>query len=169
MSGLRRARPGDGRSIGAVEVETWQATYPGMLADRVLLGMSPAAHGCRWERQLANGPEGVWVWEGDGGVQGFVYGGPQRNRALEYDAEIYELYVHPDAQGRGIGRRLIRAAFAEFVRAGRRSALVWVLEGNPARFFYQRLGARPVLRKEIVMGRQAVDTLGYGWNDLSRL
>src|SRR6185437_16766733 len=40
MTTIRQARLQDARAIGRIEVETWRASYAGMLPDRVLLGMS---------------------------------------------------------------------------------------------------------------------------------
>ncbi len=46
------------------------------------------------------------------------------------------------------------------------SMLVWVLEKNPAKYFYESLGARPVGRKTIVIGDASLDELSYGWPDI---
>lgn len=168
MAGVRRARMGDAAAIAAIEVETWRTTYAGMLADATLVGMSPARKARQWASQLRNGPGGVWVWEDEeAGLLGFGHCGRQRIRTLAYDGEITMLYVRPDAQGQGIGRRLLVAMLADLKRRGMRSALVWVLEANPSRFFYGRLGGRLAARRLIDVGGCEVAAVAYGWPDLA--
>lgn len=164
---IRRARPSDAAAIAAVEVESWRAAYAGILEDRILLGLSEARLTAGWDAELRRprGPVRVWD-EPDEGVIGFAHGGALRE-SLPWDAEVFMLYVHPDAQGRGIGRALLEGLFADFVEDGWRSVLVWVLADNPARFFYQRMGARLALSREIPFHGQTVPVLGYSWADVS--
>ena len=57
---------------------------------------------------------------------------------------IHRLYVHPEAQGRGVGRALLEQAVLRLSRAGVSSLTLWALENDPgARGFYERLGWRP--------------------------
>lgn len=71
--------------------------------------------------------------------------------------EVVELFVHPDAQGRGIGRRLLEAAVAGWPRA-------WLLTSPraPAARFYralgwQRIGALPERALEVLVLRRDGD------------
>jgi GNAT superfamily N-acetyltransferase len=168
MAGIiRRARIGDAAAIAAIEVETWRATYAGILADATLVGMSVARKTRQWTYELRHGLRGVWVWEDeDARLLGFGHCGRQRLRSLAHDGEITMLYVLPDAQGQGIGRQLLVAMLADLRRRGMRSALVWVLEANPARFFYQHQGGRLALRRLIDVDGRPVAALAYGWSDL---
>jgi ribosomal protein S18 acetylase RimI-like enzyme len=77
------------------------------------------------------------------------------------------LYVTPDAQGCGIGRQLLLSMLANLATSNYPSALVWVLRSNPARFFYERLGAKLVLHRQIPFGGRLVEALGYGWTDIT--
>jgi GNAT superfamily N-acetyltransferase len=169
MSGIRQGRLRDAEAIGRIEVETWRSTYPGMLADRVLLDMSPTRRAAFWAHLLRACPGEVWVWEDDRtGLQGFGHCSRERD-SYGYDGEITMLYVLPDAQGEGIGRELLLTLLARLADLGCASAIVWVLRDNPARFFYEHLGAKLVLQRRIPVGGQAVETLGYGWKRLTAL
>lgn len=69
----------------------------------------------------------TWVVEEDGEIQGFI---------SLLDHYVGGLFLHPDQQGLGIGRRLIEKAFQEkgFLTVG-------VYEKNlAARKFYERMG-----------------------------
>jgi ribosomal protein S18 acetylase RimI-like enzyme len=57
---------------------------------------------------------------------------------------IYSLYVHPEAQGQGVGARLVSAAIDGLESLGYSEASLWVFEANVrGRAFYKRLGWRP--------------------------
>jgi ribosomal protein S18 acetylase RimI-like enzyme len=167
MAGVRRARRGDEVGIAAIEVETWRVAYAGVLPDRTLVGMSVRRKAWLWAQELSHGADGVWVWEsGRSQLLGFGHCCVSRMPDLACDGEVTTLYVHPDAQDQGIGRALLLAMFADLRGQGMRSALVWVLEDNPARFFYERMGGKLAWRRPIQMGGGQVQALGYYWNDL---
>lgn len=167
---IRPARLVDAEAIAQIEVETWRATYAGMLPDRVLLGMSERRQTASWVGFLRHRPEDVRVAQtAQGTMIGFGNCGAQRDSAMDYAGEIYTLYVAPDAQGQGTGRQLLLALFARLVATGFGSALVWVVRANPGRFFYERLGGKQAMFKPIRVGGQPVDAVAYGWRDLAAL
>jgi ribosomal protein S18 acetylase RimI-like enzyme len=170
MTAVRQARLEDARAIARIEIETWRTTYAGMLPDRVLLGMSERRQTASWASFLRYRPEDVLVAQQAGAaLSGFGNCGPQRDRGVDFAGEVYTLYVQPDAQGQGMGRLLLRGLFARLLDSGHRSALAWVVQGNPARFFYERLGGKQVLRRAIPVGGQPVQAIAYGWRDLETL
>lgn len=153
--------------MAAIEIETWRATYAGILADDTLIGLSLTRTTRDWANELRHGANGAWVWQdSDLALLGFGHCGRQRLRAVPFAGEITMLYVLPDAQGQGIGRALLRAMFGELKLQGIDQALVWVLEANPSRFFYERMGGRLALHRLIHFGGQPIAALGYGWSDL---
>jgi len=165
---VRAARLVDAETIARIEVETWRTTYAGMLPDRVLLNMSERRQTASWGHFLRHRPDDVRIAHTPRGtLTGFGNCGAQRDSGLDYEGEIYTLYVLPDAQGQGAGRALVLALFSRLVATGRSSALVWVVRANPARFFYERLGGKQVMHRPIPVGGQPVDAVAYGWRDLA--
>lgn len=165
---MRQARPEDAVAIARIEVETWRSTYPGMVPDRVLLGMSERRQAGSWAGLLRQRPEDVWVAQNaDGRILGFGNCGVQRDGTLDFAGEVYTLYVSEDAQGRGAGRELLLALFARLLNCGLGSALVWVVRANPARYFYERLGGRLALHRPIPVGGTMVEAVAYGWRDVA--
>jgi GNAT superfamily N-acetyltransferase len=87
----------------------------------------------------------AWLAERDGRAVGFVSSGPPRDEDVPLpSAEVYAIYVSPEAWRRGIGRSLLDRAIACWRERGATQLALWVLEGNaPARAFYEAMGWRP--------------------------
>ena len=171
MARIRPARQSDASAITDIQVETWLDTYAGLIPDRRLLGLSRARLIQSWRGILRDtGEDSITrVAEGpDASVVGFANGGRARPTNLSYDGEIYTLYVLPDHQGAGNGRRLLGALFSALSAAGRRSALVWVLAKNPARFFYEAMGGTLIAVREEPFHDVILSEYAYGWSDLAR-
>jgi GNAT superfamily N-acetyltransferase len=175
---VRRARPADAAAIGAIHVAVWRTTYPGLLPSAYLARLSAARQAAHYE-QAIRGDVGVYVATAaaeDAGraaaVVGFVTAAPTRsrwsgNRLAE--GEIETLYVLDDWHDRGLGRRLVGAAAGHLAAAGCRSVFLWVLRDNPSRWFYERLGGRPVAQATIRVGGAPVVQMAYLWDPIDKL
>jgi GNAT superfamily N-acetyltransferase len=163
---IRPARPIDARAIARLDIETWRTTYAGMLSTNYLVGLSMQRREAGWRMAILHEPRDVRVAvDADGWIQGFGSCGPSRGER-RFPGEVFTLYVAPDMQNQGIGRRLLIALFHRLASSGLDAAIVWVLRDNPSRFFYDRLGGHIVSRKVLPVGGSRVEALGYGWPDL---
>lgn len=135
---VRRALPGDARSIARVHRDSWQTAYAGILRQADLDRLTLPRLTAKWRRDQ----RGTAVAELDGEVVGFVVIGPSRDRDVEgFAGEILMLYVHPDAWGRGVGQAMMRAAIQALEARGHRWLVLWVLaENTAAQAFYRRMG-----------------------------
>lgn len=180
MIAVRRARPSDAPLIGAVHVAAWRSAYPSILPEAYLAGLSVTRQAAFYDRQIRAGA-GVYVAIASGQdvpggagprLVGYTTVGrdgtklPGDSRA---DGEIETLYVLDDWRERGVGRRLIRTGAAHLAAAGSRAAFLWVLRSNPSRWFYQRLGGRPVAEADTRVAGVAVPQLAYAWDPIERL
>ncbi len=166
---IRSARPEDARSIAKLDVETWRATYAGVLPTSYLVGLSERRREAGWRNVILREPRDVRVAIDDRAVLlGFGSCGPNHGDR-RFAGEVFTLYVAPDWQNQGIGRRLLIALFRRLVAAGRSSVIIWVLRDNPSRFFYERLGARQVRHKTLAFAGSTVEAVAYGWSDLPGL
>jgi ribosomal protein S18 acetylase RimI-like enzyme len=164
----RVARPADAPRIARLDVETWRATYAGILTAPFLVGLSTQRREVGWTAVIEREPRDVRVaTDADGTIVGFGSCGPSRDRA-EFAGEVFTLYIGQDWQNRGIGRKLLFGLFERLVDQGCGSAIIWVLRDNPGRFFYQRLGGQEVRRKIFTVGGSRVEASGYAWRDLPR-
>ena len=170
MTTIRNASHGDATAIAHIYTETWRDTYAGMIPDRVLLSMSDRRHAAMWRHSLGSprGHEQVVVAEDDAmGIVGFGSCGAAKQQKLGAAGEIYTLYVLPDFQGHGLGKRLLAALFQTLVDKGLTSALIWVLAPNPARFFYQAMGGTQIaVRAEPFHGAK-LDEMAFLWPNLT--
>jgi ribosomal protein S18 acetylase RimI-like enzyme len=167
---LRPARPADAVAIAKVHVETWRAAYAGIVPDAYLVSMTEAKQALQWNKTIrhAVAPEAVLAAESadipGGRIVGF--GSCGRARGQPGSGEVFTLYVAPDWQGRGIGRLLLEGLFTRLQGGGLSRAVIWVLDANPARFFYEAQGGRRVAeRKERFAGVELAEA-GYAWSDL---
>jgi L-amino acid N-acyltransferase YncA len=167
---VRAALRDDAGPIARIFVESWRDTYAGLLPTNYLVRLSEPRQRLLWMREIAvRGPhDGVVVAEHEEyGVIGFASFGPARDRAVGYDGEVYTLYVDPNHVGRGAGHALVRAAFARLYAEGFKSAVVWALKGNPARYFYETEGGRIVAERPGAVGGKPVREVAFGWLDIT--
>lgn len=180
MIEIERATQNDCPGIARVYVDAWCQAYAGILPDAALLRMSTERSVEEWSWVVRHRTDIQPVFvarESDGSVLGMVSVGASRRRdrpaggvfepsTLEAPVgEVFTLYVAPDAQDRGIGRRLLAAGLGELGRRNCRRCFLWVLRDNPARFFYERMGASRIAERAESLWGRAVPQLAYGWQD----
>jgi ribosomal protein S18 acetylase RimI-like enzyme len=166
---IRPAVAADAGAIARVHVDAWRNAYPMLLPDTYLAErLSEARQQTAWRHRLqgSRGGEAILVATvGGGTIVGYVAFGSCRRREMRAMGEIYELYVAPDYQDHGAGRRLAIAARARMEEAGTESVAVEVLAGNPARFFYERMGAAISGTATQSFAGRRLDTIIYIWSD----
>jgi ribosomal protein S18 acetylase RimI-like enzyme len=175
MIRIRRARREDAAAIGRVHVETWQATYAGLLPDSMLVAMSDVRQSAWWSRLLADPREARGIFVADDeemGVVGFGSSGPVRDPPEGLDGtetrvgEVYTLYVEPDFQNQGLGRRLLDALFRQLKADGCDCVVLWMLADNPTRFFYEGMGGQRCGQRIDTLAGRDVEEVAFAWRDL---
>lgn len=179
---VREARVEDANAIARIRVASWRRTYRGIVPDETLVAMDVGentATARRWLAQVADGSRGplacAFVVAGaDGETCGFAHAGAARplesGAAPEpFDSEVYALYLMPGYERRGLGGRLLAAATGHLRRRGARSAIIWALERNPNRGFYEALGGVVVYTQILHFGEREVAEVGFGWPELDSL
>lgn len=167
---IRPASIADARSIAAVQVETWQSAYRGVISDDFLNAFSVAERERRWAEILRQPEQIVFVAEAeDRQVVGFASGGPERTGRTDFRGELYGLYVLPACHGRGHGKALVAAVARRLLELQHANLLVWTLSDNPFRGFYEHLGGQLVTERQITIGHQTLNEVAYGWADLAPL
>ncbi len=168
---IRHAVAGDARQIAIVHVDSWRATYTGLIDPEVLSALSYDSREARWLEWIAEKKSNILVAQkdDDGKIIGFCSSGPTTDRDPRFSSEIYALYLLPEYQRKGIGRELVRLTASQLITDGFNSAMTWVLADNPSRKFYESLGGKVIRSRAITIGSSDIEELNYGWDDLKLL
>lgn len=151
MTQVRPATEADGVRLREIDVATWST--------RTTPAPPPKADDRFFRGGLV--PEDVLVAEDGGELVGYVM--LHQSIPVPSHAQVLEingLAVDPGHQGRGLGRRLVRAALNEARTRGARKVTLRVLGPNTsARALYESCGfvTEGVLRGEFVLDGQDVD------------
>lgn len=162
----REGSVADSLAVAAVNVDSWQASFPNRPShpDDLSVGRRAEMFRRRFEAAFYR----MHVVEAHGRVIGFVDVGSPRDQQWRCEAELYAIYVLKSHQGNGIGRRLFELACDAVVADGRGSMYLIALQDSPYRRFYEHLGARQLASRRTgeVPGQDA--HVIYAWFDLQR-
>ena len=139
---IRRARESDLGGLSKVFDASWREAYRGIIPGVALERLIASRDRAWWRGALRRGRP-IAVVETAEQVVGYAAYGRTRSRALGTEAEIDELYLLPEYQGVGLGRRLFRAVRNDLADHGLTRLGVWSLEDNDrAGAFYEGLGGK---------------------------
>src|SRR3954470_15996361 len=162
---IRRARATDASAVAETHDEAWRATYRGIIPGPDLDKLVSRRGEAWWDGAIRKGSRVSVLVFGDS-VAGYANYGRNRARSLSYDSEIYELYLRPEYQGLGFGRRLFTTARRDLAQSGLKSLVIWALSDNdPACEFYKALGGKAVARSSERFGEKSLDKVAYAWNN----
>jgi ribosomal protein S18 acetylase RimI-like enzyme len=161
---VRRAKPSDATGIATTHDEAWRGAYQGVIPGPELDKLINRRGAQWWDSAIRKGSRIALLQFGEK-VAGYANYGRNRARSLHYDGEIYELYLRPEFQGLGFGRRLFTAARRDLAQSGLKSLIVWALsENDTAVEFYRALGGKTVARSSEKFGARVLDKIAFGWN-----
>ncbi|WP_342106871.1 GNAT family N-acetyltransferase [Methylobacterium sp. SI9] len=139
---IRRAREADLGGLSKVFDASWREAYRGIIPGVALERLIASRDRAWWRGALRRGRP-IAVVETADRIVGYAAYGRTRSRALGTEAEIDELYLLPEYQGLGLGRRLFRAVRNDLADHGLTQLGVWSLEDNDrAGAFYEGLGGK---------------------------
>src|SRR6516162_5602424 len=160
---IRRAKACDAAAVAEAHDEAWRTAYQGIIPGAELRRLINRRGPAWWDSAIRKGSRIALLQFGEK-VAGYANYGRNRARSLQFDGEIYELYLRPEFQGLGFGRRLFTAARRDLAQSGMKSLVVWALSDNePAVSFYQALGGRAVARSSEKFGEKTLDKVAYAW------
>ncbi len=164
---LRPAEERDCEALAAVHSAAWLGAYRGLLngveLDRLIARRPPSW----WSSALAKGVC-IKVIDVGGETAGYATYGTCRLPSLPAEGEIYELYLQPEHQGLGFGRKLFGAIRQDLAARNLNGLAVQVLTRNePARNFYRALGGKLVSRSTYVSSGKAHGLSIFAWDALA--
>ncbi|MEN0000491.1 MAG: GNAT family N-acetyltransferase [Pseudomonadota bacterium] len=160
---IRPATVEDGDAIAAVHAAAWRHAYAGILPHTSLLAMINRRDAHWWGRAVKRGTC-IMVVEMAGLIVGYITYGLNRARSLPQDGEIYEIYLLPEYQGIGLGKRMFDTARRELHRHGCQGLVIWTLEeNNNANEFYANLGGEDVAEGHEIFAGKSIKKIAYVW------
>lgn len=160
---IRPAEPDDANAIAEVHRASWQHTYSGVLPYRTLSQMIERRNVGWWQRAI-RGSTSILVLDVGGLIAGYATLGLNRARSLPQEGEIYELYLLPEFQGVGLGKRLFSETRRLLASLGCKGTVVWCLEDNDQAIgFYTAQGGHDVAEGTEVFDGQPVRKLAFTW------
>ena len=162
--GTRRAEASDAFGISSVHDASWRHAYTGLIPHKSLDTMVRRRDPKWWMRAIRNSTR-IMVLENQGQIVGYATLGSNRVSALSQEGEVYELYLSPEYQGVGLGKKLFLAAREELNRLGMKGCVTWVLEDNAlAMQFYRNAGGRDIAEGNETFDGKTLNKVAFAWN-----
>ncbi len=138
---IRFAQCEDLRQIAQLYISNHKSTYQGLLSDEYLQGLTLEYGLNKWTQYLAGGKGKIWVACDQGIFSGFAAG--TDDKVLPDTWYLDSLHVIPEARGKGIGTRLIRAIGKFALENHYTKMSICIVRGNAAAgSLYSKLGAK---------------------------
>lgn len=161
VTGVRLAKPTDAAAISGVFDAAWREAYrgiiPGVQLERMVLRRGPKW----WALSLRRGRP-VAVIDVGKRIVGYSSYGRCRDASVAAEGEVDELYLLPEYQGVGLGRRLFKAVINDLGdRVGKR-VVVWSLaENERSCAFYEAMGGRALRETTERIGNTPPTKIAY--------
>jgi GNAT superfamily N-acetyltransferase len=165
---VRKADAGDCHALAAIQVDSYRTAYAGIFPPAYLARFDVDEQAQDWLELLASRPDDILlvaVAEG-GQAVGYILARAEPDIYPDYDAEIIALHVRRSWQRKGAGYALFAAALAQLTEKECRRVMLWTLEKNPVRDWYERLGGQVIGRKNYEVDGWDVVEVAYGWADI---
>ena len=160
----REASVTDCPAVARVHVRSWRESFAGIVPQSFLDKMAVDQRAEAFASRFAEAAYRMFVAEVLGeGIVGFADGGEPRDEVAGYEAELYAIYLLPEYQGKGVGRKLFQQVIESLVRSGQRSVYLLALEVSPYRSFYDKLGGKVIERRQKEIEGERFHVVVYGW------
>jgi ribosomal protein S18 acetylase RimI-like enzyme len=158
---IRHAKPDDAEGLSRVFEQAWREAYQGIIPG-VALERMLARRGPRWWHSTVSRGRPLAVLDIGQGIAGYVSYGRCRDRSLPAKGEIDELYLAPEYQGIGLGRRLFKAVRNDLADRDMERIVVWALADNErACAFYERMGGRSIAQVKERIGGVSLSKIAF--------
>ena len=161
---IRRARSEDAAALSGVFDAAWREAYAGIIPG-IALERLMARRGPRWWLSAIGRGRPLVVLDVGETIAGYASYGRCRDRSLPADGEIDELYLAPEYQGLGFGKRLFKAVRNDLLDRDVKRIVVWSLCDNErACAFYQNMGGKRIKETTERIGGANMGKVAYLFN-----
>jgi ribosomal protein S18 acetylase RimI-like enzyme len=162
---VRNARPKEAGALARIQVDSYRRAYAGISPRDDFDQFSYTDQERDWGQLLTSGTQNVILVANsrETGIAGYALGRAEASLGAPYDSELVSLHVRRSLHRRGIGRTLTYSLASELAARGCKALMLWVLEANRARCFYERLGAIQLEGRKLTVHAYEV---ANGWPDI---
>ncbi len=170
---IRPADANDAEDVAYVGIKVWQSAYKGIFPEEKLNEMNLVERLERWRKIIIGIKEddtaAMFVAEDkNGNVVGYASGGRYPDTD-PYDCAIGAIYVLDEYQRKGVGSKLVKEILEFFKSQQHKTMIIWVLEENPYRKFYEKLGGIVKERSSYEKWEIKKEIVGYVWDDIKKI
>lgn len=167
MYRIRKATAEDVKHVAKAHVDSWRTTYEGIVDQGYLNALKYEDREQLWEQ--ADHDQLLVAVDPSENIVGFASYGKEKTGEYGYESELYAIYLLKHAQRQGIGRRLFVRMIEDLEQKGVSSIMLWVLEENPSRKFYEAYSPELVAKDNYEISGDIHSELAYGWRNLMDL
>ena len=169
---LKFAEPEHASALSKLFAASWRGAYRGIIPYQELEAIIKRRNTNWWAKALSSDNNQILIVF-DNAIIGYAGIGPLRNVPTQTPAtpirkpvgEIIELYLEPDYQGLGFGRKLFTAAFCELRKRHMQELIVWALcENTNACEFYRHLEGEICAHSEQRFGSTKLKKIAFKWS-----
>ena len=167
---IRLASLKDAAGIARVQVDSYLSAYKSLLPAEYLANFTYEEQEKDWQGWQKDHPEDILLVADDDGV----IIGYSLNRKLPDEpgwGEVAALHVSMLLKRRGVGKALFVESACQLQKKGCRSLLIWTLEDNPSRGFYEHLGGKLSKTKDWIIEELDFHKVEvcYRWEDITQI
>ena len=161
---IRLLQSGDIENVCNIVNNDWKTVYTGYVNPELLTEQGCLERSNRLKSDFISGRLSEYVWEEDGKVLALLSVGKTADVDKAGAFEVWRIYVSKEAQGKGIGNRLLSFAEQQAKKSAFHEIVIWAFRDNiHAISFYQKHGY--VVQKEEYLGEPYL-TYGIRLNKL---
>lgn len=168
---IRQAKIGDEKEIAKIIIDSWKVSYRGIIEDDYLDKLNYKIKEEKQRKYITEQKKKgyyIYVYKDDiiNKILGFIIlGPPQKKEIINFDMEIYELYIEPNNKFKGIGTKLINFAKKEMILLGFRNICLRCLSDNLLGIrFFLKMGGVILKEENLVVGNKSVKNMYIGFN-----
>jgi ribosomal protein S18 acetylase RimI-like enzyme len=163
----REANVADCPGVAYVHVRAWRESFAEIVPQAFLDKMSVEKRALAFAKRFSDESYRMYVAEvPERGIVGFVDFGEPRESIDAYETELYAIYILPEFQRRGVGRRLFDLGVEALVRDGKSSMYLLALEVSPYKSFYEKMGGQVVGKERVEIEGVMFEAEVHGWDSL---
>lgn len=164
----REANVAECAAVAKVHVRSWHESFAALVPQSVMERITVERRTNAFEERFQSDSYKMYVAEVvEQGIIGFADCGEPRDKIDNYQAELYAIFLLPEFQGSGVGRRLFSMCVDSVVKSGKSSMYLLAFENSPYRSFYDKMGGQLVSKRPVEIEGTTFNAVVYGWKNLT--